>query len=390
MADTPDDNEQYVNPEDVPGNATGQDSGPIAGFAIDDIFSASNIGSIERAIGNNLFGINHRQISTPVPSNKDQYGLTFFTRPQLNLQNDNLRSYRLMFPLLTSNVQSMQRFVRTTLDPRLMAGYDFLGGKIPPIKCPMVDPLQAFIPILTNNLNTISGWPDKVVPTYSSKAGLYKEVYSQVDGINRQYGEYDIDASFRNTRGDPIIYLLSVWEDYACAVFEGKMSPYLDMISENEIDYMTRIYRIVLDQSRDRVTKISACGVAFPTSVPTGSFFDFNKDTPFNDQNKDITIRFHCLGADFGDTILMKEFNETVCIFNPDMADGVRENKMVKITKNIVRLFNNRGYPRINTSNNELEWWVTKKMFDDITMAFLNIGLSPDQDDITGTQFNGD
>ena len=73
---------------------------------------------------NNVYGINHRQMPLPIPINKDQYGLTFFTRPQLNMRRENLKNLRIMHPLLTTQSTSYQRLIRCTLDPRLMVGYN--------------------------------------------------------------------------------------------------------------------------------------------------------------------------------------------------------------------------------------------------------------------------
>ena len=79
---------------------------PILPYSLDDLFASTGVGSLDKAIGNNLYGINHRQTATPVPSNKDTYGLTFFVRPQLNLQTDNIRNVRQFYPLLTENETS--------------------------------------------------------------------------------------------------------------------------------------------------------------------------------------------------------------------------------------------------------------------------------------------
>lgn len=349
---------------------------PIVPHSLDDYFQSTPIGSIDKAIGNNLYGINHQQTSTFVPSNRDMYGLTFFVRPQLNMQPDNIRNVRLFSPLLTDDVLTIQRFVRCMLDPRLIKGYSFKNIVVPPISCPILDNTQAFIPILTNNINSISGWPDVVAPTFDSKAGLYKEVFSMVDGITRYYESFDLDVSFKNTHADPILYLFYVWLHYSSNVFEGKLVPYLDMLSENEIDYNTRIYRLVLDKHRNKVTKIAATGASFPISVPTGSFFDYSKERPFNDQNKDITIRFKCNGAEYQDDITIREFNKTVQIFNPSMNDENRERDMVNLDKSLQPMFNNRGYPRINPRTNALEWWVSKSTYQVRTASFIGSNLS--------------
>lgn len=361
-------------------------SEPIVPYSLDDYFQSTPIGSLDKAIGNNLFGINHQQVPGLVPSNKDVYGLTFFVRPQLNMQKDNLRNVRKMSPLLTDNLQTLQAFVRCTLDPRLQSGYSFVTPSdsgvqsFATINCPIVDPLQAFIPILGNNLNSISGWPDLTLDAFTSKPGLHKEVYSQVDSISENYEAYNLDASFRNTRGDPILYLFYIWMHYASHVFRGSLVPYMDFISENEIDYNTRIYRLILDQNKEYVKKIAATGVAFPLSIPTGSFFDYTSEKPYNDQNKDITIRFQALGFETMDDILIKEFNDTVSIFNPNMRDSNRSSSMTLLTKNLVGLFNNRGYPRINPTNNALEWWVPNDLFTNRTEAFVKSKMSSSEE----------
>jgi hypothetical protein len=254
------------------------------------------------------------------------------------------------------------------LDPRLQRGHstnrNTTEAIYPPIPCPIVDPSQAFIPVLTNNLLTLSGWPDVVAPVFESDAGLYKETYVQVDGLTKNYESFDLDASFRNTRGDPILYMFYIWLNYMSNVFEGKLVPYLDYLVENIIDYNTRIYRLVLDSNKEKVKKIAATGACFPITVPTGSFFDFNSETPYSDQNKDISIRFRCMGADYMDDILIREFNQTVKTFNPLMKDSYRGNHMQLVNQKLLPLFNNRGYPRINENTYDLEWWVDKYVFN--------------------------
>jgi len=352
---------------------------------MDDFYQNTPIGSVDKAIGNNLYGFNHRQIPGMVTSNKDTYGLTFFVRPQLNLQPGNIRNIRYFYPLLSMNPVSIQRFVRCMLDPRLMVG----SPENPTgLSCPLIDSTQAFIPILTNNLTSLSGWPDLTVPTYTSKQGVYNEVYSQVDGVSRNFESFDIDATFRNTRGDPIVYLFYIWAHYSSLVYEGTLMPYIDYLLENEIDYMTRIYRLTLDESKTYVRKIGATGVAFPISAPIGSFMDFSSEKPYNDQNKDITIRFRCLGAEYFDDILVKEFNATVKIFNPDMAaveNAVRVPRdvtvaggVVKIPQDLLTYFNHRGYPWINPNNYELEWWIPNNIYN----ARINNVLSTPSRDI--------
>lgn len=353
----------------------------IVPHSLDDYFQSTPLGSLDKAIANNLFGVNHRQVPNAVPSNKDISGLTFFVRPQLNLQNDNVRNVRQMAALLNNAPLSIQNYVRCMLDPRLQAGYSFGKTKIAPRDCPLVDNSNPFIPILSNNLNSISGWPDLTLPVYTSTPGLYNEVQTMGDGIVRNFEAYTVDASFRNTRGDPALYMFYIWLNYISQVFEGRMVPYLDMISECEIDYNTRIFRLTLDKQRNKVTKIFST-IAIPGSLPTAGFADFNNERPYNEQHKDVTIRFHCNGFETFDDILVKEFNAIVQIFSPDMKDASRESSMIKLSASVAPLFNNRGLPRIDPDTYELQWWVDSQYFSNRTQAFIDANLLTEEQQV--------
>lgn len=358
--------------------------------SVDQLLENMAIGSVTRAIGNNLYGINFRQTGNPVPRDKSLHGFTFFTRPQLNLTRPNISNYRGFYNLLTNNELSYQRFTRLMLDPRLAAG----NG----LKCPFVDNQNPFFSILTNNIVSLSGWPDLAVPTYTSEAGHYGEEHSFVDGVTNHFEAFDLDVTFRNTKGNPLIYLFYIWIKYQSLVFEGVLNPYVDMITENEIDYNTRIYRLVLDQQKRYVTYIAATGASFPINVPTGSLFDYSTDTPYNSRNAELNIRFRSMGFTAFEDILKLEFNKTVAIFNPGMRNllkydmsgasdsaKARQDGMVtyrvsgcpyvklphylsmsmdtSVFSNSFFAVNHRAYPYINLVTNELEWWVDEAQF---------------------------
>lgn len=362
------------------------------GLSVDDFFKVSTmVGSIKNSLANSLYGINHLQVPTAIPSNRVRYGYCFFTRPQLNLQSDNIRNNRKFYSLLNKNSVSVGRWVRCMLDPRLAAGYKYGDFDIPKLTSPLVDNAQAFIPLLTNNCLNVSGWPDFSAPTFTSKPGLYNEGWGIIDGVLDNYESYDLSANFRNLRGDIIAYLFYIWMLYASNVFAGTLVPYPDMITENEIDYNTRIYRVALDNKKKYVDHIACIGAGFPISSPVGTFLDYSAETPkpFNEQGKEINIRFRAFGLCLYDEVVIHEFNETVQIFNPNMRDEVRENEMVKVRDEHKDLFNNKGYFRIDPRTHEFEVWVPKQLHRDITGEWLDQNSTSDpraQDDY----FQGD
>src|ERR1700752_1145256 len=348
-------------------------------ISIDDILQSTSIGSLDKAIGNNLFGINHEQLPSAVPGNRERQGFLFFVRPQLNLQHDNIANSRKLMPLASDRSvdgtrdgsTSIHRFIRTTLDPRLMVGYQLGNTNIPRIECPLVNNNMAFIPVLTNNVTKASGWPDPVVPLFTSKTGRYDESFTMVDGLVENYGQYSIDCTFRNTSMDPILYMFYIWTLYMSYVFQGKLVPYPDFITDNRIDYNTRLFRIRLDRNRYKVTKIMSTGPAIPVASSVGQFGDLDMDETFSSANKDIMVRFQCMGFEIFDDILIYEFNAIVQMFKSEMKDSFRDNEMIAIPRSLGRIFQHRAYPRINPDSHVMEWWVDRSLFNIRSQAFL-------------------
>lgn len=331
--------------------------------SLDQITRRSGYGQIGQAAGNALYGINHRGYGNPIPQNKDHHGLTFFTRPRLNLSYDNLAVDRVLMTLASkNNPVSYQTAIRVMLDP-IGAGVAesisslAVNDSTDMITSPLIDNHLPFMALLTNNLVSLSGWPDPSLDTWTSHEGIQKEVWSIADGIHKMYGVYSLTATFQNVQGDPITLLFNSWLRYISNVNEGIMLPYPDAIVENEIDYQTRIYRLVLDSSRRFVTKIGVANAAFPIADSLGSAFNYTSDQPYISDNQQIQVPFQCVGIEYLDPISIKEFNTIVKIFNNNMINPT-SNRYVKLSRNQLQYFNYYGYPQINENTLELQWWV--------------------------------
>lgn len=325
----------------------------------DNIEQLQRLGQVapsNSAYGTSFYGINHRQTASPLNINRDFYGLAFFTRPTMNMTRVNIGTLRQMMPLTNTNERSVQRIIRSLLDYRL-----FSKG----ISCPFVDPNQAFISPLTNHLLSMNGWPDIVAQSFRSHDGAYKESYGFVDGnIVADVQDFDLTCTFRNLTGDPITAFFYYWLRYMEGVFTGELFPYMDHVFNNEIDYQTRIYRVVLDSTKTVVQKIAATGISYPENSPLGAAFDFDSRTePINRGNDQITINFKCFGATYLDDILIDEFNRTVQLFQPLMSDDRRSNYFVKIPFGALSIFNTMGYARINPDTYELEWYIQNEIY---------------------------
>lgn len=337
----------------------------IVNYTSDDLFAASGIGSLDKAIGLNMYGINYQQAPTAVPRNKEQPGYVFFTRPQLNMQGDNIKNVRNFYNLLSSNSLSQERYIRCMLDPRLGTDYRYIKNlRAPMILSPLVDNESAFIPVLTNNALTVTGWPEEAMTFQRSKEDVYRGTRSQPNGIADISGGYTLSATFRNTHNNPILKMIHYWILYmGCTTVRGTLRPYPDFETKDYLDCNTRIYRIMLDAQRDRVTGIVATGAATPSTNSIAQFADFNRQAAITDINKDFTISFECDGCLIFDPYLIFSFNGVVQAFCPGMRDSNRSAYMVRLRKNEYNFFAAVSYPRINPSSSGFELYVYKDVY---------------------------
>jgi len=332
-------------------------------LTLDEVFRNSPIGSTNRSIANTLYGINHRQVANMTPSNKEVFGLTFMTRPALNLTTQNVRADRRLIPMLTLEQAHYQRYIRCMLDPRL----NYVDRSF---ECSLIDHDNAFIPLLSNQIQSLSGWPDASLDTFTSAKGVYNEQFSIVDSIIDIFWSYDMTATFRSVAGDPITAMIYSWLLYISNVYKGIMVPYMDMIALDEIDYQTRIYRLVLDRTKRRVVKLACTGVSVPIAINIGSSFNFEADKVYNQAYDTIEVTFRNSGARYNDPIIVEDFNDLVGIFCESMKDATRKSNMQKIDISVLDFFNFQGYPRIDPSSWDLEWYVYKNTYDNVMRAF--------------------
>ena len=328
-------------------------------------FGNTQMGDMRRIIGQTLRGLNigNRQLP-PITHPKDQVGLVFFTRPQLNLSTINIKAIRQFKQLLTLKSTSIPRYVRTTLDPRLQWGIasDYYNKE--QLDCPLTDMFNPFIPVLSNLIKTMSGWPDMVVPSYTSSSGMRKEQFSMVDGAIEIFDSFDISCTFKNIINEPLTLLFQTWLQYSSFVFEGMLNPYLDYITEFEIDYNTRIYRFVTDESGKFIKKAACTGASYPKDVPLGKFFDYNREDTYSTQTEEINISFTSMGALYNDIKIFFAFNKTWEIFNPFIKKWFQGDKtgsnLEEVPYDLLPLLNYRAYPVIDIADSKFIWLISK------------------------------
>ena len=328
----------------------------------------ANAGSTNISLLENMRGFNHTGVKSFLPKNKDSRGHVFFTRPQLNLSLSNIQSNRKFIGLLNTDELSMAKYVRMMLDPRLVAGYKIDKTAKPDIgmkeTAVYFNNQQAFIPLLTNNLLTLSGWPDILVPSHVRAKELFGAEPAVVDGTTDIRGQISLNASFRTSTGNPITNMMAYWSAYMAAIFAGTLSPYPDFIIENELDYNTRIFRIITASAGKFVTNIAATGPGFVEAVGIGRLFDYTSEEQYSDTADSVSFSFKMHGVEYNDPILVAEFNKIGAIFKPEMLRPHLSAALVKIPHSVKHLFNYEGYPHISYMTGELEVYIETEIVE--------------------------
>lgn len=327
---------------------------------VDNMLTAMGFGRNDQRIVNNLRAFNIIQNQSNPQVQTENMGYVFFTRPSLNLSYDNIATVRKLTPLLTMERENVWRYVRATLDHVNSVYRGGFGDS------PFVDPLNPFIPILTNSIETLGGWPNPAVDVYTSKAGNYKEQWAMVDGSYHIYGAFNLSASFNNPPSDAVSKLFNTWTMYESLVYDGTIAAYPQPRIQRYIDYQTRIYRFVMDHSKTRILKWANTGVSFPTTNTDADSMDFDRSKNYNESLGRIDQSFMCTGAEYNDPITLYEFNASVEIMNPSMRPKYRASRMVKLKQGEKMYMNYLAYPYINLMTNELEWWVFKNVYEKV------------------------
>lgn len=327
----------------------------------------AGFGSIESIVQNTLYGLNHRQIGpSDLPIVKDGIGYSFFTKPLMNLAKDNVSASRTMAYLGNDDPESIGCAIKAMLSAKPDKGLPWypIDDRTSNIRSKYIDDKQAFIPMLSRCLVSITGFPDKTLDTYTTAEGLGKSSIAMADSRPDNYGVYNLTATFRNIEGDMLTSFFNAWFEYMARVSSGSLIPYLDMMIDFEKDYEMRVYRIIPDASGEYCTKIAAPAAMFIDAVDIGAAFNMAVDKPFIDANDEISIPFKAQQIHYNDPILIREFNTLVSDFNSSMHDDVRQNEMVLVRGVEKDICNSYLFMHINEDTKKISWWTPKAKYD--------------------------
>lgn len=352
---------------------------------------ASGRGDGRRMLANIFSGFNHRNTPLNIPKNTDRVGYTFFTRPDLNFSFENVTHSRLLKEALRGGYSSYTAAIMCMLDPecglfseqRFKDGIDPVtgGGSDNEAHLPFLeygalggrvrdtlgfDNRCAFVPILSNLLLSLTGFPDSSLDVWTSEEGIMREQRTHADSTRNNNGTRTLSSSFRNITGDPISTLFNLYTDYISRVKDGSFNPRWDNMLQRRSDYEMRVYRFVTDVTGRYVTKMGIANAVYPLNDAMGAFMNVpNPNNEIVTETDQISITFQNDVVQYNDPIIKQEFNEVVALFNPDMwpANGSsseyrpRSNNLVQIVGGAKIYSNLYGYPRVDPDTNEMQWW---------------------------------
>ena len=207
-----------------------------------------------------------------LPPNAVHSGMTFITRPKLNLTSSSLRQSSKMLALDTLNVTDVQHMIRCLLDtkfadsPNSNAGTSALLNTNNPFNTP-----------LCNALVGVSGWPDIVIESNTTEGGFHGENQTFVIGGDNLNKTYDLTLTFKDPQGGAIAAMLDFWLEYMRCVSRGIMIAYKEDIDALRLNYTVSIYRFLLDPMRKFIVGYSKATGTYPTSIPIGGMFNVNE-----------------------------------------------------------------------------------------------------------------
>jgi len=258
-------------------------------------------------------GIDRYQRSI-MQTNTEHSGLTFITRPRLNLQEVSLDQDRRFAPLKVPE-PSMGHAIRCYLDTVFSKT---VRGEI---NSNLIDKRSPWFTPLMNGLVGISGFPDPVLQTETTNTGFFSEDQTFAKGYDELNKTYDLSLTFKDPQNGPIASIFYYWLLYMHNLTRGIQSAYMDDITYQRLNYTVSIYRFRLDPSRMYITGYAKATGCFPKSVPLGAMFNFGEAELFAPSVGKFTIPFVANKIEYNDYAIIQDFNTLAKRYWPEVNE---------------------------------------------------------------------
>lgn len=254
-----------------------------------------------------LFGFDTIRNTLYMPE-RESHGFTFITRPKLNLSSPSLRSDRILSMLDTLDPGTVAFAIRALLDSSIIRRYNVATSN-----GQYFDKQNPFIPILSNRLLQLNGWPDPMLDIETTEGGFFSESITYPKGWDQLSRNYDITATFSDMQGSVIYNLFSMWLRWIQLSTRGHVTAYTEDIEARRMCFTSSIYRFVMDPSNRYITKWAKATGCYPRSVPSGAFFNYDVNGGNIDVAMNLSVPMTVSGKiEYNDPIIFREFNMLV------------------------------------------------------------------------------
>ena len=269
-----------------------------------------------------------------MPLNHELSGMTFITRPNLNLSASNIRMDAVLSTLDTMVPRSIPFMMRALLDTTLSSTHKMNapGGftnqersefltKVD--QCPIFNPRSPFLTPLCNCLTDISGYSDLIVETETTQGGFYSEDMTYAKGSDLLNKSTELTLGFRDVQGGVIMALLYIWDLYIALQCKGEVMAYADDIYAQRLNYTVSIYRFTFDATREIITGWSKATGCYPKAVPIGARFNINQGEVYSSSAAKFTVPFVVNKIEYMNPEVLKDFNILVSRYWPMVTNNV-------------------------------------------------------------------
>jgi len=255
---------------------------------MDGVFKKSGYSGTNNQIVSCLRDIDRFQTNILAP-NYETSDITLMTRPILPLGSLSIRHDSFLSALDTKITNSTDFYIRCLLDGNWASDNAGLTSK-----CPMYNPFSPWIPIVTNRITSISGFPDPILETKTTEGGYHQEDQTYVKGGTGLHRSVTLNLNFNDIQGGILIKLFQVWIEVMAQLRDGRMMSYLKYIDENKIPYSVSIYQFNLDPTKTYLTNWVKATTCFPVSVPLGAIMNKAENQRHVTSAGQFTIPFMC------------------------------------------------------------------------------------------------
>lgn len=212
----------------------------------------------------------------PFQINRMYRGMTFITRPKLNLSTRSLKQDDTMQLLGNANPDTFQFAIRCNLDSKFAKDQSALARN-----CPYFNHLSAFNIPLMNSITAISGWPDTVIESYTTRGGYFSEDMTFAVGSTDGRQTTNLTLSARDYQGGFVMAMLFYYLRSLFLQSSGTSTVYPEDIDAYRLNYTFSIYRFLLDPYRKSIPYWAKATGCWFSGLPTGDLFNFSIDDEY-------------------------------------------------------------------------------------------------------------